>query len=165
MLLPIPKWNQRTRLAFGILLALLLVSESTALAFYSLRIGHGNESSYYRGTPEDAEIDLDEGLFYPKSLVELLEVAHPHSFGFVMFFALLAFLATAFPLSDRKIKVWTIGFGGSIIAFMAVPFVIRFVWAGASGGYGVFGAIMSIHVYAFIGAGIWSLRQSSETQP
>lgn len=162
MFLTIPRWPKSAKTAFAWLLVLLFVSETTALAFYSLRIGHGNEDVYYQGTPEDADIDLDEGLYYPKSTVELLEVAHPHTFGFVLFFALLSALALAMPFKAKWIQIWTAGLAVSILGFLAVPFVIRFVWSGAAGGYGIFGALISAHVYVFIIAGLVALTRNHD---
>lgn len=159
MLSPIPEWSRNPRLAFALLLALLVIGETTALALYSQRIGHGNEHAYYTGTPEDSDLEMDAPIYYRKSLVELLEVAHPHAFGLTMFFAMLAFLATAIPIAPKAIRIWTVSFAASLMAFMAVPFVIRFITPAAAGGYGIFGALISLHVYLFVAAGIWALRQ------
>ncbi|MCB1041761.1 MAG: hypothetical protein KDC35_02415 [Acidobacteria bacterium] len=161
MISSVPKWPKRARAALWALLLLTTISETTALAFYTLRIGHDHEQAYFQGTAEDDESDV---IFYPKSLMELLEVAHPHSFGFVMFCGLLLFIATAFPVFEKWYLVWATTFTCSVVAFMALPFLIRFVSASLSGGYGICGALISAHVYAFIGAGIWSLTRPKQTE-
>jgi len=159
MNLKLRDWPTRPKTVVAFLLMFLFFSETLALVHYGTRIGHGNEAAYFAGN-ESEDLADEVPLFYPKSLQELLDVAHPHSFGFTMYFAMIGFLWATIDIKKFWWMAWLTGFSGCLIGFIVAPFFIRYVAPGAHGMFAAFGAGLTLHLYLFIFCAIRELRAS-----
>lgn len=82
------------------------------------------------GTPlsaEENQAKVKEGLFFPKSYRELLEVTHTHIFSIpIVVFILSRILAMTHTREGLKITIYGVSFLG-IILNLAAPWLIRYV--------------------------------------
>ena len=142
------QWPNRIKWGVRVFLILLLVAETMAFVHYNLRIGHGNETTHFVGNEETATEDQE--ISYAKSLAEVVEIAHPHGFGFALLVAFIALLWGTLDIGDKLWKIWLWGFSIVSIGFVVTPFLIRFVAPDLGWLYGLFGLLYSVHIYTFI---------------
>lgn len=75
---------------------------------------------------EENRVKLEEGLFFPKSYRELLEVTHTHIFSIpIVLFILSRILAMTHTREGLKIVIYGISFMG-VILNLAAPWLIRY---------------------------------------
>ncbi|HHT9104998.1 MAG TPA: hypothetical protein ACFYD7_03905 [Candidatus Wujingus californicus] len=98
-------------------------SPHKTVRYYS---GDEDEDATISASPEKNRARLEEGLFFPKSYRELLEVTHTHIFSIpIVVFILSRILAMTHTREGLKIIIYGVSFVG-IILNLAAPWLIRY---------------------------------------
>lgn len=100
------------------------VSPQKAIRYYC---GDEEEDFDASLSAEEVESKLEEGMFFPKSYRELLEVTHTHIFSIpIVIFILSRILSMARVREGIKITIYSVSFAG-VILNLAAPWLIRYV--------------------------------------
>lgn len=133
-------WSLPTsnKIFFTFFLSIMAIATGLGFLNYYERTGFSSQKTirYYCGdkeeeldTPPSAEenrLKLEEGLFFPKSYRELLEVTHTHIFSIpIVIFVLSRIMAMTHTREGLKITVYGVSFMG-IILNLAAPWLIRY---------------------------------------
>ena len=89
-------------------------------------------SEWYRGNEDQPDVKV---MHFPKTVMELLEVTHPHLFFQSIMFFVLCHIFSLSQVNDRR-KVWLYALAfGSVFTEAGLPWLIRF-------GSGVFSPLL-----------------------
>lgn len=119
------------KLFFTFFLFIMTIAIGIGFLNYYERTGFSTQKTirYYCGdTEEEPDTPLSaEGMFFPKSYRELLEVTHAHIFSIpIVVFILSRLLAMTHTREGIKITIYIASFVG-IILNIAAPWLIRYV--------------------------------------
>lgn len=127
------------KLFFTFFLSIIAVAVGIGFLNYYERTAFSPQKTvrYYCGDEEEdisesLSVEEDqpiqsEGMFFPKSYRELLEVTHTHSFSMpIVIFVLSRILAMTRAREGLKIIIYSISFAG-VVLNLAAPWLIRYV--------------------------------------
>ncbi|TVL99662.1 MAG: hypothetical protein CV087_17070 [Candidatus Brocadia sp. WS118] len=126
------------KIFFTFFLAIMAVALGVGFLNYYERTGFSAQKTirYYCGDEEEAldiplsaeenRTKLEEGLFFPKSYRELLEVTHTHIFSMpIVVFILSRIMAMTHTREGLKVTIYGVSFMG-ILLNLASPWLIRY---------------------------------------
>lgn len=127
------------KIFFTFFLSIVTIAIGVGFLNYYERTGISPQKAirYYRGdeeedfdvslSAEEVESKLEEGMFFPKSYRELLEVTHTHVFSIPIIIFILSRIFSMTRIREGiKIAVYSISFAG-VILNVGAPWLIRYV--------------------------------------